>query len=200
MNSAPIHVIKLGGSLLELPQLLDRFSAICAADASVRRLVVVGGGRAADAVRLFDRRFGLDPQQGHWLAIRAMSFNAHLFAAVMDHVEPACTIKTCERIWSSDKTAVMEPLSWLEDEHRRGIVVPHVWEFTSDSIAAHVATRLGAGRLTLLKSALPKGECAIADVARRGLVDREFPTAAKGIEHVEIINLRNDPPVRRRLR
>ncbi len=43
----------------------------------------------------------------------------------------------------------------LEREDAIGVRVPHRWTFTSDSVAAHIATRVGAEKLTVLKSTLP---------------------------------------------
>jgi len=85
-------------------------------------------------------------------------------------------------------------VAWLESEERAGHAVPHVWSFTSDSIAAHAAKRLGAARLTLLKSTLPEtmrgGEAALSDAAAADVVDAELPRAAVGLPCVELVNLR----------
>ena len=61
--------------------------------------------------------------------------------------------------------------------------------------AAHLATRLEAERLTLLKSTLPPDGCTAAEAAQLGIVDEDFPEASDAVRHIEIVNLRADPPV-----
>lgn len=67
-------------------------------------------------------------------------------------------------------------------------MVPHHWQFTSDSIAAHFAHQLSA-RLTLLKSTEPAPGWTLASLAAAGIVDEAFPEAAAGLA-VEVVNLR----------
>ena len=64
------------------------------------------------------------------------------------------------------------------------------WQVTSDSIAAHVALRLGAAELVLLKSILPVGRFQHRTTGRLGFVDAHFPTAV-GALPVRIVNLRD---------
>lgn len=73
----------------------------------------------------------------------------------------------------------------------RGVTIPHRWSFTSDSIAAHIATRLDAAKLTLLKSTLPASPCDLAEAGRLGIVDADFAAAAAGVPRVELVNLRS---------
>ena len=187
------HIVKLGGSLLDLPDLPERINAYRAATRSERALVVVGGGVAADIVRRFDHDHALGEQTAHWLAVRAMQFNAHLFAAALPGARLVGDPTQCAQAWQAGASAVMDPVLWLEREERGGVRVPHCWQFTSDSIAAHVAHQLGAARLSLLKSALPERDhLALDEAARLALVDERFPTAAQGIACVELVNLRND--------
>ena len=77
------HVIKLGGSLLDLSGLaarLGRFLKNCSAH---QRLLIVGGGGVADLVRQFDTLHHLGKEHGHWLAVRAMHFNTHLVMSMV---------------------------------------------------------------------------------------------------------------------
>ena len=190
-----IHVIKLGGSLLDLPDMAQRVAEFVATDGGSRALLLVGGGAAADIVRAFDRRFGLDEEDGHWLAVRAMQLNAHLVAALLEAplvVDPT----QCEREWERRQLPVVDPLLWLEREEAHGQTVPHRWSFTSDSIAAHLARTLGAARLTLLKSDIPDSDCGTVRAAGLGVVDEDFPEASRGVPRVELLNLRVQPPAR----
>jgi len=195
----PLRVIKLGGSLLDLPDLPDRFSryrkklALEQPSQQVEHLLlVVGGGSAADVVRHYDKLHHLGDHHGHWLAVRAMAFNAHCVAHLLASPPPARSLQDCQRIWQTGQMAVVEPVAWLQYLEQQGVDVPHRWQFTSDSIAALLAVHLGARRLTLLKSALPSGVTGLAQAASAWLVDMEFPRVAAGLEGVELVNLRDD--------
>ena len=196
MGAKPIHVIKLGGSLLDLPDLPERFEAIASKWRGRYLLLVVGGGRAADLVRACDDLFGIEETQGHWLAIRAMQLNTHVAASIFPgwRGRIVTDVAGCARAWRSGEVALVDPLIWLEREEVRGITTPHCWTFTSDSIAAHIAARLRAEYLTLLKSTLPTGPLDIDRATACGLVDPEFATASRDLGSMEVINLRADPP------
>jgi hypothetical protein len=69
------------------------------------------------------------------------------------------------------------------------------WDTTSDSIAARVATMLGAHELVLLKSSsIPSGATRDAAV-RLGLVDPVFPNTSQFLERVSYVNLRDERSV-----
>jgi aspartokinase-like uncharacterized kinase len=199
-----VHVIKLGGSLLDLPDLVGRFEAFRAAEAGGAALLVVGGAESAEVVRFFDRHFNIGEERGHWLAVRAMQLNAHVVAAAL----PGCRLVVDEAAalaaWAAGLLAIVDPLEWLLREEAAGIAVPHRWSFTSDSIAAHLATRLKASRLTLLKSTLPRGDCSAGCLAGLGIVDGDFEEASQAVPIIDVVNLRAPDPVgavsRRRVR
>lgn len=157
-----IHVAKLGGSLLDLPDLVTRFERWRAAEMGARCILVVGGGVAADVVRHFDTAFVLGEVKSHWMAIRAMQFNAHCAAAVISRCRLVGDEKECHAAWDARELAIIDPLRWLEREDAIGVAIPHRWTFTSDSVAAHIATRVGAAKLTMLKSKLPPREQRLA--------------------------------------
>ena len=188
-------VIKLGGSLLDLPDLVQRFEAFRVAFVTGPVLLVVGGAESAELVRTFDRQFKLGEERGHWLAVRAMQFNAHVVAAVLPGAVIVRDEMEARAAWQRGQLAVVEPVAWLEKEEAAGFGVPHRWTFTSDSIAAHIATRIQAAKLILLKSALPapgRGDCGPSCAAGLGIVDADFPLAAKDVPAIELINLRHE--------
>lgn len=195
-SSRDVHVVKLGGSLLDLPDLPARFDAYRQTHCSDHCALVVGGGDAADHVRRFDRQHGLGEEAGHWMAVRAMQLNAHMVASILPRCRLVNDVAECAMAWRDTLLPVVDPLAWLEDEHRRGIAIPHRWSFTSDSIAAHLAHRLQAPRLSLLKSVSPPADIDVARAAQLGLVDADFPAATAGGLLVEWVNLRAEPPAR----
>ena len=190
----PLHVIKLGGSLLDLEDLPTRVMAFLSRCDAYRYLIVVGGGEAADIVRRFNRLYQFSDDQGHRLAVQAMRFNAHLVAAALPGstvaADPLVPIDPAQ----PPPAVILDPVDWLDDQERQGVVVPRRWAFTSDSIAALLADRLNAAELTLLKSTLPldPGQASLA--AEAGVVDEMFPSAIASIPVVRLVNLRSNPP------
>lgn len=193
----PLRVIKLGGSLLDLSDLPDRFNRyrqFLSEQGEQHLLLIVGGGDAADAVRHYDKQYNLGEHDGHWLAIRAMAFNAHCVARILGDCEIVTAVSDCQKVWNAGKTAVVDPLPWLQGMEKKGFTMPHRWSFTSDSIAAVIAVDLRAEVLTLLKSTLPLTPLSIAQASTAGLVDGDFPLASQGAKRVELVNLRANPP------
>ncbi len=192
--SEPIHVVKLGGSLLDLPELIgDVLPRFLDAYVTASALLVIGGGRAADLVREYDRLHGLNETDGHWLAVRAMALNSHFVATSLNRPSRLVNhLRDAKRAWDQGDLAVVDPIAWLEEHEAAGFGVPHRWSFTSDSIAAHIATRVGAVRLTLLKSTSPQQPCDVAQAVAAGIVDTEFEQASRDVPLIDLINLRQD--------
>jgi aspartokinase-like uncharacterized kinase len=145
-----LTVVKVGGGIGD-----QALPGVCAALGRHPVLVVPGGGRFADAVREADRRFGLTDETAHRMAILGMEQFGHLLGDLIPGAE-LCT--DLERI-SADRTSVLLPAGLPLD-------LPASWDVTSDSIAAWVARRTGAGRLVLVKAA--------------AVVDDYFETAIRG--------------------
>jgi aspartokinase-like uncharacterized kinase len=191
-NPTPV-VIKVGGSLFDLPDLAARLRDFVRRLAAPEVLLVPGGGPAADVVRRLDACHALGQEAAHWLALRALTVNAH-FLAVLCLPRPVVA-GTCDEIRDglrADGTAVLDAFRFMEADEGRPGALPHTWDVTSDSVAARVAGVAGARRLCLLKSApLPPG-LDWRDAGRRGLVDRAFAdvlTAAPQLS-VRWVNLR----------
>jgi aspartokinase-like uncharacterized kinase len=147
-RSTALTVIKIGGGLAAVPEALDRVCGVVHAAACDHRILVVpGGGPFADAVRQFDRSFGLSPDAAHWMAILAMDQYAHVLAQRMPGAmlieEPGAALEA-SRLGA---LAVLAPSRWM----RSADVLPHSWEVSGDSIAAFVAGALDAARLILIK-------------------------------------------------
>jgi probable H4MPT-linked C1 transfer pathway protein len=162
------HVVKVGGSLYDLPNLGMRLKTLLAS-LTPPVLIVPGGGMAADAIREFDRVHRLGDEASHWLALRACSLNGHFLAKLLGDLPITADVAT-----QSDR-AVVDLLAFALDDERRPDHFPHRWEVTSDSMALRVAHVAGARALTLLKSvAVPTSWLA---AAAKGMVDPYFPTA-----------------------
>lgn len=185
----PEMIVKVGGSLFDLPDLGVRLTRWLDQSAPARALLVPGGGAAADIVRALDRLHKLGEERAHWLALRAMSFQAHVLATLLSH---STVIERCAD-WSQHARPILDAHAFAtEDENRPG-ALPHSWAVTSDAIAARVAVVTEAPLLVLLKSAsIPEG-LTWEEAARRGYVDDAFPNvvrqATRTLE-VRALNLR----------
>src|SRR5689334_20314690 len=83
LSPLPITVFKLGGSLLDLPNLARRVRDLAALRPEHALLFIVGGGIAADVVRHWQPAQNLTDEQAHWLAIEAMGLNEELLQTLL---------------------------------------------------------------------------------------------------------------------
>jgi aspartokinase-like uncharacterized kinase len=165
-------VAKVGGSLYDLPDLSPRLRAWLAGVQGARVLLVPGGGPTVDAIRRLDAVHTLGEEASHWLALQALSVNAHFLASLLPDVPVVETPHT-----SPFSVAVLSPWPFLRDDEGRAGCLPHHWDVTSDSVAARAAVLLGATELVLLKSVTiplpPDGDW--RDASCRGWIDGYFP-------------------------
>jgi aspartokinase-like uncharacterized kinase len=136
-----LTVVKVGGGLGD-----DALPGICTVLGELGRrhplLVVPGGAGFADAVRDADRRFGLQAETAHRMAILGMEQFGWLLSDLIPHAVRCTDLAQAV----SGRTGVLLPGGLPLDE------LPASWDVTSDSIAAWVAARVGAGRLVLVKA------------------------------------------------
>lgn len=204
------RVIKLGGSLLEWVDLPSRFHKWLHGQPPALNLLIVGGGQVVNNLRELDRVHALDATFVHWLAVDLMTINARTAAKILDLKLLEGDQSELHAIMSDDRmdnfaldlenaVAIVAPTAFYSQElvKHSHCPLPISWDCTSDSIAAYLATQVGADELVLLKSSLPKGEServvdeALAtQFAEVGLVDRVFPIIARELARVRIVNLR----------
>ncbi|HYT89716.1 MAG TPA: hypothetical protein VEL76_13495 [Gemmataceae bacterium] len=170
-DAGRLVVVKVGGSLFDLPDLGPRLRTWLATRGG-DALLVPGGGATADVVRALDRTHGLGEEAAHWLALRALTLNAHFLQALL----PEATIvgQPHERPTPASTPAILDAFRFAcADEGRPG-QLPHCWAVTSDALAARVAVVAKARQLVLLKSvALPEG-MTWTEAGRCGFVDEWF--------------------------
>ena len=184
-----MRVIKLGGSLLDFDGWEKALLTWLAGQPTATSILIVGGGRKADAVRAAQ---GLDSVAAHWAAIRAMAENADSVLKRLGATRVRA-LTAIERL-KDGSLAVLDPFAFLnrcQDDPRPRVGLPQDWSVTSDSIAAWVATAVGADELVLLKSCLPVQSTTRRQAALDGYIDAYFPQAAAGIECVRCVNLRD---------
>jgi aspartokinase-like uncharacterized kinase len=180
-------VIKVGGSLYDLPDLGSRLQTWL--DQFCGRLVVIvpGGGAIADVVRHLDRCYRLGEERAHWLALRGLHLNAHFLASLL----PGFVVGG--KPGNSRKQLILDAFSFAVDDEDQPGSLPHSWSVTSDSIAARAAVVFQASELVLLKSVDDTGCFDWEKAAQNGLVDRYFPQVVRGIARVQLLNFRRWP-------
>ena len=190
--AAVLTVVKVGGSLYDIPDLSPRLRAWLSQQETNRILVVPGGGATADVVRDFDRTHSLGEDKAHWLALRALSLNAAFLAArlgpasIVDHPNDA-----------GNGVSILDVFAFcLADERSHPAdCLPHTWKATSDSLAARVAVVGGADRLILLKSVTFPAGMPWSEATRRGFVDPLFWNILRSANafQVQAVNFRELP-------
>ncbi len=203
MTPAAVRVIKLGGSLLDWPELAPGLRAWLAGQPRAANILVVGGGAIVEKLRELDRQHHFSPAAAHWLAIRAMSITAAIAAELLTKgtgvfssektpvpFVPAL-VSSIEALQLSPSTGlqILDAERFLRQDAGTAGALPCGWHVTSDSIAARLAIVLKARELVLLKSALPAGASSREHWSRSGFVDAHFAGASSGLA-VRCVNLR----------
>jgi aspartokinase-like uncharacterized kinase len=195
-------VVKVGGSLYDLPDLGRRLSQWLVALGRREVLLLPGGGPTADVVRDFDHWHRLGEEAAHWLALQALGLNACFLATLLaPHVRPVVVgwPSICPPLWQDGQLPILDGHAFAAADVGRPGCLPHCWSVTSDSLAARVAIVAGADRLILLKSITPPAGIDWAEAGRRGFVDAYFAEAIRGPDGggtclaVQLVNLRAWP-------
>ncbi|MFY8221878.1 MAG: hypothetical protein ACOVJ6_08235 [Pirellulales bacterium] len=175
---APHEIIKLGGSLLVMPDWPTRVAELVRDRAAIRPvLLVVGGGAIVDGLRAIDAAAPQDAALVHELAIELTGTTARLVAeaiALPLVMEPARA-----------SAAVLDTPRWLACEGRLARL-PVGWEVTSDSIAASIAADMHADLLLVKRVPPPDSTHAerLESLVRSGWIDGGFPLAAAGLTRI----------------
>jgi len=162
-------VVKLGGSLAKARTLRGWLAALRRGQG--RAVVVPGGGAFADTVRAEQERLHVSDRAAHRMALLAMEQYALALADLCTEMTACATERDMRDALTRGSIPVWLPATMaLADPE-----IPESWDVTSDSLAAWLARKLGAGRLILVKSVAAPRPLDPAALAERGLVDRLFP-------------------------
>jgi 5-(aminomethyl)-3-furanmethanol phosphate kinase len=188
MGSDAWTVVKVGGSLYELPDLRERLRGFLdAVDGNI--LLIPGGAATADAIRTLDRVHHLGEEQSHWLAIQTLSINARFLQTLL---REARLLQWASDAHAESRLRILDALPFFEEDERAPEHLPHRWDVTSDSLAVRAAVLVGARDLMLLKS-IDWHSSDWTAAAENGIVDRYFPQAlqqAPTTLQVRVVNLR----------
>jgi 5-(aminomethyl)-3-furanmethanol phosphate kinase len=190
--SNPPVVVKVGGSLYDLPDLGLRLGDWLSGVTTSPVLLVPGGGKMADTVRELDRRHQLGEEAAHWLALRVMAVQALFLAALVTRAVVVETLEACGEAWTNGNRAVLDAHTFAQADEGNADALPHSWAVTSDSVAARAARLLKARRLVLLKSVDGQVKTDWEEAARAGLVDAWFPRVVGDLA-VDLVNFRGGP-------
>lgn len=173
MKQIPMHrlpeIVKLGGSLLGAPRLRELLALL--AEAGAPLVIVAGGGTLADGVRALQPQLGFSDEAAHRMAILAMQQTALALSDIEPRLTACADADAIARAHEAGRAAL-----WLPAAMALEADVPASWDVTSDSLAAWLALRLGAGQLTLVKAApVADRDGPLARWATLGLVDPHFP-------------------------
>lgn len=165
----PLWVVKLGGSLAGGAELAGWLDALAAGRG--RAVVVPGGGPFADTVRAMQRSWSFDDATAHHLALLAMEQYGLMLAGMQPVLRPAASRAAIRRRLADGEVPVWLPVRMALPRAE----IPRSWDVTSDSLAAWLATELGADGLVLVKSVAITAGSTLEDLARRGVVDPLLP-------------------------
>ena len=199
MSESLVRVVKVGGSLFDLPELGPRLEAWLAAQPPASNFLIAGGGDLAESIRQLDALHHIGEIPAHLLCIRAMGVTARLLLDLLHETALIDNLAAARELIAArpHKNAVFDPAPMLNTiEPTLGPAsLPQGWLVTSDSIAARVAEVLSAHELVLLKSSLPDSESCEA-ASRSGYVDEYFPSMAARLSlsntAIRCVNLRNE--------
>ncbi|RLS57907.1 MAG: hypothetical protein DWH91_03505 [Planctomycetota bacterium] len=197
VECSPTSIVKLGGSLLELPDLPLRLSHHLPLWGE-RPLIVVGGGPAANVVRDWDRIHRLGEFASHDLAVTSLRLTAHL----IEQIWPAARRVSWPALasaWHANQVPVADVSTAFQWGHQHFVPLPpEDWTTTTDTIAAWIAWQCGTEALHLLKSIPAPKSLELA--AQGGAVDLELPSRCRDWNlSIRWSNLRagapDDPPI-----
>lgn len=169
-------LLKVGGSLgrgAALAPLMQRIGLL----ASRRRLLVVpGGGVFADLVRRQMARLRVDEETAHHMALFAMDQFGLILSSLSRRSTVVDNLQAAELVAEAGRVPILLASSFVRGEAG----LERSFRLTSDSIAAHLAGRVRAAHLILLKSSRrPAGRirdrAAAEALAQKGIVDPLFP-------------------------
>jgi len=190
-----LRVIKLGGSLLTLPDWHERFLRWLSNEPPATNLLLIGGGELVDCLRREHERFPYTERQMHYAALAAMEINAQLAQARLPQALLLNPNSRSIKLPEPPAIVLVKALEWWKASFNNVEHAPEEsWRLTSDSLAALLAVEQQAAELVLLKSAEPPADQAgclrAATWVAHGYVDPLFAKSLGEFANVRALNLR----------
>jgi len=191
-----VTVVKIGGSLLDLPDLGIRLTGFLSTLNGTRPLLISGGGQTADLVRNWDLTHQLGETAAHWLAIQSLALNDRLLCELLPEIQSVSSIEAATSAWNQERIPVLSTFDFLtQNRGREYPALPASWDVTSDSIAAWVTLTWPAEELILLKSVDLPENTSLSQLASAGLIDAYLPKLIDELPRVRWCNLRSTTDV-----
>ena len=193
-----IRVIKVGGSLFDMPALPERLRRWLASQPRAHNVLVAGGGKLVEQVRTWNSSQPIDEIAAHWMCVDLLTVTAHMLHAWLPEIP---LIENdgllCQRVGEVGAT-IFGPASWMRHSEPGlpGVWLPSSWETTSDAIAGRLATALRADEFVLLKSVLPRGSAGLelSALAATGYIDSVLALMAPELPPTRLVDFRSTPP------
>ena len=169
------RVVKIGGSLLRLPDLksrLDRWRLQIqkADDRNRRHVFVMGGGEICNHVRQLDKRFDFSETQSHEVCIELMGGTAKILQAILN----LNVVDQINELRKYEMDVIFDCRKWISEKGG----IPASWAVTSDSISAILAKEIDASLVLLKSTDNPNHQ-----------VDDYFEVASQGLTDIRIENI-----------
>jgi hypothetical protein len=107
---------------------------------------VPGGGKFADAVREYDKKFKLPAEIAHRLAIVAMDQYGIVLSQLIPDSCMCNKLEDAQRFSKAGKVPIFFPSKMMFQDD----ALEASWDVTSDSIAAYIAEKLNAKKVVLI--------------------------------------------------
>jgi 5-(aminomethyl)-3-furanmethanol phosphate kinase len=196
--STLLRIVKVGGSLFNLPDVAARILRWQAAQPRGVTVYLAGLGTLGDAVRNYDQLHQFAPEDAHAMCLETLAVSARMLHSLL-HPQAIWTdnlhdFATRNIPVGEQRMYVFSPTSFLmrEEPHQPGDLLPAGWDVTTDSISARIAELSHADDLVLLKSKLPEPFTLLDELSAQRYVDNYFPWAARSMAEVRFVNLRDD--------
>lgn len=198
-----IRVVKVGGSLFDLPDLGARLRRWLELQRPAHNVLLAGGGPLVEQIRAWHADEPIEDAAAHWMCVDLLTVTAHMLHAWMPEiplVEDDCLL--CQRVGEPGAT-IFGPAPWMRHSEPGlpGTWLPTTWETTSDSIAGRLAAALVADEFVLMKSALPRRRTSreLSALAAAGYVDPVLAQMAPELPATRLVDLRSVPPLEARV-
>ena len=198
-----IRVVKVGGSLFDLPDLGQRLRDWLGCQRPAHNVLIAGGGPLVEQIRTWHADEPIEDAAAHWMCVDLLTVTAHMLHAWMPEiplVEDDCLL--CQRVGEPGAT-IFGPAPWMRHSEPGlpGTWLPSNWETTSDSIAGRLAAALLADEFVLMKSALPRRKTSreLSALAAVGYIDSVLAQMAPELPPTRLVNLRTLPPIEARV-